>query len=170
MAPWQQAKKRLLTSKSGLGSRLKGEVVCSQKRHKIGSPASETTSGAAPTTCLFFAVEFAGWGLASGVYSWGLAGCVWPPFYQFPWQYKRLLWPKIGGLQTHKQRFQSFKTVTWADFVPFLGAYHLTFEAAPQATFGSQEPFWKSGSPWRHPRSMLKKADRYPDTDNTEIR
>ena len=42
------------------------------------------SSGAAPTTCLFFAVEFAGWGLASGVYSWGLAGCVWPPSYQFP--------------------------------------------------------------------------------------
>ena len=58
--------KRLLASKSGFGSRLKGEAVCSQKRHKIGSPASETSSGAAPTTCLFFAVEFAGWGLASG--------------------------------------------------------------------------------------------------------
>ena len=105
-------KKRLLASKNGLGSRLKGEAVCSQKRHKIGSPASETSSEAAPTTCLFFAVEFAGWRLASGVYSWGLAGCVWPPSYQFPWQYKRLLWPKIGGLHTHKQRFQSSKTVT----------------------------------------------------------
>ena len=81
------------------------------KRHKIGSPALETSWGAAPTTWLFFAVEFAGWGLASGVYSWGLAGCVWPPSYQFPWQYKRLLWPEIG-LQTHKQRFQSSKTVT----------------------------------------------------------
>ena len=76
--------KRLLASKSGLGSRLKVEAVCSQKRHKIDSPASETSSGAAPTTCLFFAVKFAGWGLASGVYSWGLAGCVWPPSYQFP--------------------------------------------------------------------------------------
>ena len=61
-----------------LGGRLKGEAVCSQKQHKIGSPASETSSGAAPKTWLFFAVEFAGWGLASGVYSWGLAGCVWP--------------------------------------------------------------------------------------------
>ena len=61
-----------------------GEPPCSPKRHKIGSPASETSSGAAPTTCLFFAVEFAGWGLASEVYSWGLAGCVWPPSYLFP--------------------------------------------------------------------------------------
>ena len=59
-----------------LGDRLKGEAICFQKRHKIGSPASETSSGAAHTTCLFFAVEFAGWGLASGVYSWRLAGCV----------------------------------------------------------------------------------------------
>ena len=45
--------KRLLASKSGLGSRLKSEAVCSPKRHKIGSPASETSSGAAPTTCHF---------------------------------------------------------------------------------------------------------------------
>ena len=26
--------------------------------------------------------------------------------------------------------------------MPFLGAYSLTFEAAPKATFGSQEPFF----------------------------
>ena len=95
-----------------LGEPPQGEAVCSKKRHKIGSPALETSSGAAPTTCLFFAVEFAGWGLAYGVYSWRYAGCVWPPSYQFPWQYKRLLWPKIGGLLTHKQCFQSSKNVT----------------------------------------------------------
>ena len=42
----------------------------------------------------------------------GVGGLCLAPSYQFPWQYKRLLWPKIGGLQTHKQRFQSSKTVT----------------------------------------------------------
>ena len=50
-----------------------------QKRQKIGSPASETSSGAASRACLLLAVEFSGWCLASGVYAWRLAGCIWPP-------------------------------------------------------------------------------------------
>ena len=43
----ETGQKQLLASKRGLGSHLKGEAVCSQKRHTIGSPASETSSGAA---------------------------------------------------------------------------------------------------------------------------
>ena len=50
----------------------------SPKWYTIGSPASETSSGAGPMACLLLAVEFAGWGLASGVYSWRLAGYVSP--------------------------------------------------------------------------------------------
>ena len=50
----------------------------------LGKPPLRCCSGAAPMTCLFFAVEFAGWDLASGAYSWKLASCVWPPSYQFP--------------------------------------------------------------------------------------
>ena len=37
----------------------------------------------------------------------------------------------------------------------FLGAYSLTFEAAPQATFGSQKPFYCL-LPGSHVASLLK--------------
>ena len=50
--------------------------------------------------------------------------------------------------------------------MPFIVLFFVIFVARNSAQITKR--YGERGSPWRHPRSMLKKADRCPDTDTAE--